>query len=179
MTKLAGSPPVLLFDELPCIHIRKSGFLEAFGHWWNTWASRQPLVKVVICGSVASWMIEHILNNKGGLHNGVSRTIRLLPFILRETEAFLTLRGVKLNRYQILQLYLAMEGVPKYLKQVSRGKVRSRQSINYILRSTACCAWNLRTCTSRYSTMPDTMKRFVRFLAKKAAGLSRTEIISG
>lgn len=64
--KLTNEPVVVLFDEFPWIHTPRSGFLSAFGHWWNTWASRQALLKVVICGPAASWMIENIINNKGG-----------------------------------------------------------------------------------------------------------------
>ncbi len=121
-TKLIRKEAVVLIDEFPWIHTAKSGFLSAFGHWWNTWASRQPQLKVVICGSAASWMIENIINNRGGLHNRVSRTIRLLPFSLRETEEFLVSRGVRMDQYQILQLYMAMGGIPQYLKQVNKGK---------------------------------------------------------
>src|SRR5579871_1732999 len=78
-TRLNNGPGVVLFDEFPWIHTPKSGFLAAFDHWWNTWASKQAMLKVVICGSAASWMIKNILHNRGGLHNRVSRTIRLLP----------------------------------------------------------------------------------------------------
>jgi hypothetical protein len=34
-------------------------------------------------------MIENIVNNKSGLHNRISRQIRLLPFNLHETENYL------------------------------------------------------------------------------------------
>ncbi|HQD08778.1 MAG TPA: AAA family ATPase, partial [Flavihumibacter sp.] len=91
-------PVVILFDELPWLCTPKSGFLQAFGHWWNTWASRRPLMKVVICGSAASWIIRNIINDRGGLHNRVTQRIRLLPFTLAETEHFLHHHGVKLDR---------------------------------------------------------------------------------
>jgi len=115
-------PVVILLDELPWLCTPKSGFLQAFGHWWNTWASRQPLVKVVVCGSAASWIIRNIINDRGGLHNRVTQRIRLLPFTLQETERFLQHHGVKLDRYQTLQIYMAMGGVPQYLKQVQKGE---------------------------------------------------------
>src|SRR5690606_22479836 len=57
---------VVFFDEVPWIAGRKSGFMEGLGHWWNNWASQQNII-VVICGSAASWMIEHVVNAKGGL----------------------------------------------------------------------------------------------------------------
>lgn len=48
---------VIFFDEFPWIHTPRSGFLQAFEHFWNTWASRQKNLVVVICGSAAAWMI--------------------------------------------------------------------------------------------------------------------------
>ena len=86
------------------------------------WASRQKNLVVVICGSAASWMIQKVINNGGGLHNRVTKRIRLLPFTLSETEAYLNSRKVKLDQYQLLQLYMAMGGVPLYLKEVNIGE---------------------------------------------------------
>ena len=117
---------MVLFDELPWLCTPKSGFLQAFGHWWNTWATRNRFVKVVICGSAASWIIRNIMNDRGGLHNRVTQRIRLLPFTLAETERFLLHHGVKLDRYQVLQLYMAMGGIPQYLKQVQKGESASQ-----------------------------------------------------
>ncbi|MEM6770066.1 MAG: ATP-binding protein, partial [Bacteroidota bacterium] len=112
---------VVFFDELPWIATRKSGFLDAFGLFWNSWASRNNVV-VVICGSAASWMINKVVKNKGGLYNRITKRVFLKPFNLAETEAFLLSRGVRMDRYQILQLYMAMGGIPHYLKEVVSGK---------------------------------------------------------
>ena len=56
-TKVGKQKIVLFFDELPWLATHKSGFLSAFGYFWNTWAVKQNLV-LVICGSAASWMIK-------------------------------------------------------------------------------------------------------------------------
>ena len=56
---------VVFFDEFPWIDRPRSGFLLAFDHWWHAFASRKPRLKVVICGSAASWMIDKIINNRG------------------------------------------------------------------------------------------------------------------
>jgi AAA+ ATPase superfamily predicted ATPase len=47
-------PAVIFFDEFPWIETRKSGFLQAFDHWWNASASKKSNLKVIICGSAAS-----------------------------------------------------------------------------------------------------------------------------
>ena len=121
---------VIFFDELPWIATHKSGFLDALGYFWNSWASRQPIV-LVICGSAASWMIRKVVNNRGGLHNRITRRIYLEPFTLLETETFLTSRNINFNRYQIIQIYMAMGGIPHYLKEVEGGK-SATQNINDI-----------------------------------------------
>lgn len=113
---------VIFFDEFPWIHTPRSGFLEAFDYWWNTWASRYPNLVVVICGSAAAWMIKHVVNNKGGLHNRITRRIRLMPFTLAETEEYLKVNRIKLPRYQVAQLYMCTGGVPYYLNGIAPGQ---------------------------------------------------------
>ena len=78
---------ILFFDELPWLASKKSGFLKALGFFWNNWASKQPII-VVICGSAASWMIQKVVQHKGGLHNRITRLIHLKPFSLAETEEY-------------------------------------------------------------------------------------------
>lgn len=171
------NPVVLLFDELPWICTPKSGFLQAFGHWWNTWASRNSLIKVVICGSAASWIIRNIIKDRGGLHNRVTRRIKLLPFTLHETEQYLHHQGVKLDRYQILQLYMAMGGVPQYLKQVLKGE-SAAQTIDKL-----CFTKNgiLKTeFVDLYQSLfahAENHEAIVRTLSKKSRGMTRAEII--
>lgn len=122
-TRLGEGPgkQVVFFDELPWLAGQKSGFLDAFGYFWNSWASRQPLV-VVICGSAASWMIQRVVNDRGGLHNRITRRIHLEPFTLAETEAFLKSRDAIFDRYQLVQIYMAMGGIPHYLKEIEGGE---------------------------------------------------------
>ncbi|MEM6395008.1 MAG: ATP-binding protein [Bacteroidota bacterium] len=112
--------PVVFLDELPWLGTRKSDFIQALGYFWNSYASRWPIV-VVICGSAASWMIEKVVNDKGGLHNRVTQILHLAPFTLAETEALCQINGITLPRYQILLLYMVMGGIPMYLQQIKPG----------------------------------------------------------
>jgi hypothetical protein len=175
--KLIEEQVVVLFDEFPWIHTPKSGFLSAFSHWWNTWASRQSSLKVVICGSAASWMIENIINNRGGLHNRVSRTIRLLPFSLKETEEFLINRGIILDHYQILQLYMAMGGIPQYLKQVGKGESTEQIVDKLFFEKNGLLKTEFTNLYRSLFANTSHHEAIVRVLAKKRQGLSRTEII--
>lgn len=112
---------VLFFDELPWLASPRSGFLRAFEHFWNAWAAKQALV-VVVCGSASAWITRRILHAKGGLHNRVTRRIRLAPFTLAETESYLASRNLRIGRYQTLELYMALGGIPFYLQLLERGE---------------------------------------------------------
>ena len=120
---------ILFFDEVPWLASPRSKFLNALEHFWNRYLSRNKNVIMILCGSSASWIIRNIINNKGGLHGRVTRKIRLLPFTLSETEEYLTSRHIELERKQIVDIYMAIGGIPKYLSNVARGK-SSAQVIN-------------------------------------------------
>jgi AAA+ ATPase superfamily predicted ATPase len=168
--------PVVFFDELPWIVSRKSDFMEALGHWWNNWASQQNII-VVVCGSAASWMLKHLVNAKGGLHNRITKLITLMPFTLSETKAFLEAKSIRYTDYQIVQLYLSVGGVPHYLDHVVKGKSvpQNIQALCFekdgILKS---------EFDNLYPALFDNPKRhieIVKALASKASGLNRQEIL--
>ncbi|MFH1320114.1 MAG: ATP-binding protein [Bacteroidota bacterium] len=174
---LRNKKTVVFLDEFPWLHTPKSGFLSAFEHFWNSWASRKKNLAVVICGSSASWMLQNVVNSRGGLHNRISRKIRLLPFTLRETEEYLKSRRINLDRYQLLQLYMAMGGVPYYLKAVKPG-LSAAQNID-------------RLCFAKDGTLRDEFVNLyrslfahaeiqiniIRTLAGKKDGLDRNELL--
>ena len=168
---------VVFLDELPWLSTPRSRFLSGLEHFWNSWGSRQNDFILVICGSAASWMIQNIVQAKGGLHNRLTRQIRLLPFTLRETEEFLKSRGVDLTRLQIVELYMAMGGIPHYLKQAEPG-LSAIQLIDKV-------------CFSSHGLLRDEFdklyaslfeesgqhQKIVKMLAKKRKGLTRSEIL--
>jgi hypothetical protein len=112
---------ILFFDELPWLATVKSNFMQALDYVWNTQWSRMPNVKLVVCGSAASWMLDRLINAKGGLHNRITEHIRLKPFNLRETKTYLTeYLKIKLSLSQIVTITMVMGGVPFYLNQLDR-----------------------------------------------------------
>lgn len=174
---LTTRPLVVFLDEFPWIDTPKSGFLGAFDYFWNDWASRHPNLKVVICGSAASWMIRKVIQHKGGLHNRVTRQIRLLPFTLQETEAFLVSRNVRLDRYQLLQLYMTIGGVPFYLKNTRKGQ-STAQFINELCFSqTGLLRGEFENLYRSLFQNYAVHVQIVRELAQKSDGLTRNEII--
>ena len=104
---------VVFLDELPWMDTPKSHFIQAFGYFWNSWASMQDGMKLFICGSSTTWMLSKIIGDKGGLYGRVTRQIYLAPFRLNETEEFLIkAKGIRWNRYQITEAYMILGGIP-------------------------------------------------------------------
>lgn len=113
---------VIFLDELPWFETPKSGFKAALDNFWNNWCTKRKDIVLIICGSAASWIIKHIINDRGGLHNRVTRQLYLAPFTLAETKLFLESNRVSLINYDILQLYMMVGGIPFYLKEIKPGK---------------------------------------------------------
>ena len=168
---------VIFFDEFPWINSPRSGFMPAFENFWNSWASKEKNLVVVICGSAASWMIKKVINNRGGLHNRVTRRIRLLPFTVAETAAYLKARKVKLDKYQLLQVYMAVGGIPQYLKEIEPGN--SALQIIDKLCFTKDGLLNDEFRNLYYSLFDSAENHIdiIRALALKGKGLTRSEII--
>ncbi len=113
---------VVFIDEMPWLDTPKSGFVSALEYFWNQHASKMNHVLLIACGSTASWIKKKLLKSKGGLYNRVTRRIKLEPFNLHQTEVFCRHKRFKFTRYQILQLYMVMGGIPFYLNELSSGK---------------------------------------------------------
>ncbi|MHA4806824.1 AAA family ATPase [Flavitalea flava] len=169
---------VIFFDELPWIDTPRSKFLMALEHFWNSWASARTDIVLVVCGSAASWMINKIINNKGGLHNRVTKRIRLDAFTLYETEQYLLYKRINFDRYQIIQLYMALGGIPYYLNELKPGQ-SAFQEIDRLCFSPGGMLVN--EYENLYRSLfkeAETHIAIVEALAKKNRGLSREELIT-
>lgn len=168
---------VIFLDELPWLGTKRSGFITGLGWFWNSWAVNEEVV-LVICGSAASWMIDKVINDRGGLHNRVTQLLFLPPFSLAETEAFLQSRNIHLNRYHITQLYLTMGGIPMYLNQVQAGlsAVQNIQEICFRPNAYLKNEFN-RLFASLFDNFEKHIE-IIRALASKRIGMTREQLIA-
>jgi uncharacterized protein len=120
---------VVFIDEMPWIDTPKSEFVSALEYFWNQHASKLENILLVACGSASSWIRKNLIAARGGLYNRVTQRIKLSPFTLHETELFLKSKGIKLPHYQIVEIYMAMGGIPFYLNEVTPGQ-SATQTIN-------------------------------------------------
>jgi uncharacterized protein len=168
---------IIFFDELPWLDTKRSNFVAGLSYFWNSWAVNQPIV-VVICGSAASWMIKKIINDKGGLHNRVTRRLFLYPFSLAETEEYCQARHIHLSRFHLLQIYMVMGGVPMYLEQLKTG-LSAVQNIQEICFDPNGYLYD--EFDRLFSSLFDNYQQHIlviRALASRRNGLTRQDIIA-
>lgn len=167
---------VIFLDELPWLSTRRSGLLQTIDHYWNHHWSKLKNLTFIVCGSSASWMIKNIIYNKGGLHNRASCEICLLPFTLSETHDFLRSRKVKLNKRQILSLYMALGGVPYYLKYIEPGLSASENIQQIIFDNNAPLKHEFSKLFKSLFENAEAYIELVKLLSKNRSGMTRAEI---
>ena len=167
---------VIFIDEFPWLDSRKSNFLSAFDNFWNSYATKRDDLVVVICGSAASYMVKNIIKSKGGLHNRITNKIQLLPFNLFETELLLKKNKVKLTRYDILQIYMAMGGVPYYLEKILPGESVAQAIDRLCFTKDGVLRNEFNNVFASLFDQHDNHEAIIRALASVRKGLTRTEI---
>lgn len=176
MSKLKKGNIVVFLDELPWLATKKSDLLAELDQSWNTQLSKIKSLKLFICGSAASWIINKIVSDKGGLHNRLTERIHLKPFTLAEAHQFLHSQHVLFNRQQTLECYLVFGGVPYYLS-----RLKPNESIPQAI-SRLCFADG--PLTSEYENLfsslyddSDLHYKIVGALSKRQSGVTRAELL--
>jgi AAA+ ATPase superfamily predicted ATPase len=114
LEKLPDGEKIVFIDELPWLDTVRSRFVGALEHFWNDWASARKDIKLIVCGSATSWMIDNIINNRGGLHNRKTHQIFVAPFTLRESEQYFRTYGFGYRQKEIAECQMVMGGVAYY-----------------------------------------------------------------
>ncbi len=169
---------IVFIDELPWLDTRQSDFLAAFESFWNGWGAQQNDIMMVVCGSATTWITKKILSDKGGLFNRAARRIYLMPFTLQETERYLVSRGIHWSRYDIVECYMTMGGIPYYLKLLDNG-LSYLANIDAVFFKRKGPLWD--EFDHLYETLFGTSKGYLKIieaLATKKSGLTRKEIIN-
>ena len=120
LESLPDGNKTIFIDELPWMDTPRSGFIAALENFWNSWASLRNDIKLIVCGSATSWIINNLIRNRGGLHNRLTYHLPLQPFNLSECEEYFRSYGFSYTRKQIAECYMAVGGIPYYLSMMDR-----------------------------------------------------------
>lgn len=167
---------VVFIDEMPCLDTPKSSFVPALDLFWNGWASRQSNVKLIVCGSATTWMVDNIIDSHGGLHNRITHEIHLHPFSLSETEAYLQNNGFQWNRLTVCQTYMILGGVPYYLSLLDSNSGLPANIDRLFFAEDAELAREYDRLFSSLFRSPQPYTDIIRLLTDNRSGLTRREI---
>ncbi len=168
---------VIFIDEFPWFDTHKSDFLLYFGHFWNTFCEKRNDLVVVLCGSAASYMVQNILQNKGSLHGRLSYKLQINPFTLHETKQYLISQGIHWTNYNIIQLYIALGGVPHYLSKVIKQESVTQNIQRLCFDSNGDLVNEFEEVFNSLFTHANTHKEIIKQLGKSQKGMTREELI--
>ena len=175
--KYDKSSRVLVFiDEIQWLDTPRARFMTGFEAFWNGWACHRKNVMVVVCGSSSSWILDNMINNHGGLYGRVTHEMKLLPFSLHECEKFFESRSVTMSRYDMVQAYMMVGGIPYYLKYFEKGLSLPQNIERIFFSKNAILKDEYNRLFSSLFTNSDTMKSIIEALSTKRRGLSRKEL---
>ena len=170
---------VVFIDELPWMDTLKSNFRTAFSSFWNNWGTGKPLLKLYVCGSATTWMVDKLIGDRGGLYGRITRPVYLAPFTLGETEKYLNIiKQMNYGKKQVLDAYMVFGGIPYYLDMLDKSfpltvnidkllfaaNAPLRTEYDFLFRSLFKDSINYR--------------KVIETLSKKLTGLTREDIVN-
>lgn len=171
-----GSRQVVFLDELPWMDTPRSGFVTALESFWNGWGCHRDNFMLVVCGSATSWIMDNLVNNHGGLYGRLTCEMKLLPFSLRECEQFFQRNHVKLSRYDIVQSYMALGGIPYYLGYFESGMSLAQNIDNLFFVKGAKLSEEFDRLFASVFSRPEDMKKIVKLLSTRHSGYTMEDI---
>ena len=177
LDKKRGKKKVVFIDELPWMDAPRSNFVSALEHFWNGYASARKDILLIICGSSTSWIINNVFRNHGGLHNRVTYRIHLHPFTLNECEQYAKSRHLRMNRFELLECYMVMGGVPFYWSLLEQGRSVAQNIDNLFFSAKGRLHFEYRELYDSLFKNPEPYLNVVSTLGAKRMGMTREELI--
>ena len=168
---------IVFIDEMPWMDTPRSNFISGLEHFWNSWASWRDDIKLIVCGSATSWIINNLIKNRGGLHNRVTHKILVKPFTLRECKMYFEARGFRLSSKQIAECYMVLGGVPFYLSKMDNGESIPQNIDRLIFAPDGELHDEFQSLYNSLYKNADNHIKIVTALATKCKGLTRQELV--
>ena len=178
LESLPKGKKVIFIDELPCMDTPKSGFIAALENFWNSWAALRDDVKLIVCGSATSWMINNLIHSRGGLHNRLTHHLYLEPFCLKECEEYFKEYGFSYSRKQVAECYMIMGGIPYYMSLMDRSKSLAQNIDTLFFSRNAELKDEFRDLYQALFKNAGPHIKVITALSTKGMGLTRKEILA-
>jgi uncharacterized protein len=168
---------VVFLDEMPWMDTVKSDFIPALEHFWNSWASGRSDIVLIVCGSSTSWMMNKLLNNKGGLHNRITQRLKIQPFTLLECKNYLQSLGISWDDYQITEGYMIFGGIPYYWSLLRKGLSLAQNADALFFRENGALRDEFKNLYAALFRNSVKYTQLVEVMSKKNKGFTRDELI--
>ena len=171
---------IIFIDELSWMDTKNSGMISALESFWNSWvmARKEKDIILIVCASATYWMIDNIVNSKGGLHNRLTGKIYLKPFTLGECQEYLKSKNIVFNQHQILQCYMILGGVPYYWSLLKKNKSLAQNIDELFFKENASLKNEYDNLYKALFNKPDEYIKIIEALSSVNNGITREEIIN-
>jgi hypothetical protein len=123
-------------------------------------------------------MIRHMVDARGGLHNRLTRRIRLEPFRLDEVQQYLQHRRIRWDQRQIVMAYMALGGIPHYLNLIQPGQSAAQCIDAECFRPEGMLHNEYRNLYAALFESCATHEAIVKVLATSWTGLTRDQVLA-
>lgn len=168
---------IIFFDEMPWADGPKSVFLPAFENFWNMRCAFRSDIKVVVCGSATSWILNKVIHNIGGLYGRLTHVFKVEPFNLWETQEYFRHYGYSYNELQLAEIYMIVGGIPFYFSLFDKGESIAQNIDRLFFSKNGELRKEFEVLYSSLYRNPGSHIEVIKALSKKGKGLTRQELI--
>jgi AAA+ ATPase superfamily predicted ATPase len=111
-----SKPVILFFDEFQWMAAERVDLVSRLKFIWDTRLAHLP-VHLILCGSISSFLVRKVLHSKA-LYGRIHLEIHLKPLELPDVVSLMGKRSL----HEVVDLYMALGGVPQYLEMVDAAK---------------------------------------------------------
>lgn len=177
LESLPDGNKIVFIDEMPWLDTPSSRFVSSLEHFWNDWASARNDIKLIVCGSATSWMMDNLINNHGGLHNRVTHQLLLEPFTLGECREYFTRYGFGYSDREIVDCYMVLGGIPYYFSLMNSADSVAQNIDRLFFSPTGELRYEMTNLFRSLFRHSESYVSIVEALSKKSKGLTRSELL--
>lgn len=177
LESLPDGNKIVFIDEMPWMDTPSSRFVSSLEHFWNDWASARNDIKLIVCGSATSWMMDNLINNHGGLHNRVTHQLLLEPFTLGECREYFTRYGFGYSEREIVDCYMVLGGIPYYFSLMNSSDSVAQNIDRLFFSPTGELRYEMTNLFRSLFRHSDAYVTIIEALSKKSKGLTRSELL--
>lgn len=116
--KVKSERVIILFDEISWMGSKDPDFLGKLKNIWDLHLSDNPMLMLILCGSVSSWIEKNIISSTG-FFGRISLKLTLDELSLKECNELFQYIGFNRSALEKFLLLSITGGIPWYIEQIN------------------------------------------------------------